>query len=190
LARVALARNNVDEAIGFLQQALELNPKNVAAMQLLAAQHFQRGEYREGEKYLWAMLAMLPTAQRRAAADQFGKQFEAAGKTKEAVQAWNFLAWALATSPEPHILDPEAAMVFARHAVEMTRQQDPLSLDTLASAQAASGQYNPAVQVAQAAINLANSQGKKPLAAAISQRLQSYQQGKPYRCDLNGSDRP
>ena len=69
----------------------------------------------------------------------------------------------------------------------MTKQQDPLSLDMLAAAQRPAANSGQAVQTAQAAINLANSQGKKPLAAAISQRLPFYQQGKPYRCDPNGT---
>ncbi|MEI8374863.1 MAG: tetratricopeptide repeat protein [Planctomycetota bacterium] len=192
LARVALARKKTDEAIEYLQQSLKLNSQreNIAAMQLLASVRFHRGEYREGEKILWPMLALLPMAQRRAMAEQFSRQLEAAGKTKEAVQALNFLAWVFATSPESHLLDPEAAMVFAQHAVRMTNQQDPLAIDTLAAAQAACGQFNQAVQAAQAAINLANSRGNKPLADAIARRLQFYQQGKPYRGDPDGNDRP
>ncbi len=190
LARIALTRKNSDKAIEFLQQALERNPQNVAAMQMLARERFERGEFGEGEKCLWHLLAVLPAANRRFMAEQFGKQFEAAGKTKEAIRAWNFLAWAFATSPDPQILDPQAAMHFAQHVAGMTKQQDAVSLDTLAAAQAAGGQYKQAVQTAQDAIKLANSQGKKPLADAISARLPTYQQGKPYRCDRDGSDRP
>ena len=100
------------------------------------------------------------------------------------------MAWAFATSPDPHTLDPAAAMILAQRIVGRTKQQDPLFLDTLAAAQAANSQFDPAVQTAQAAINLANSQGNKPLAAAISGRLTLYQQGKAYRCDPGGSDRP
>ena len=228
LAQVALARKSADEAaknsdearrhsdqaIDFLQQSLARNGQNPGSLQLLAHQRFERGEFREGEKYLWPLLALLPRAQRRNVADQFGGQFETTGKHKEALEAWNFMAWALAASPDPHVLgpeaamawaqvlwikeleglpdirDPEAAMVLAQRVVGMTRQQDPLSLDTLAAALAAGGQYSQAAQAAQAAIQLANSQGKKPLANVISQRLRLYQQGKPYRCDPDGSDRP
>jgi tetratricopeptide (TPR) repeat protein len=190
LARVALARKKPDEAIQFLRQSLELDPHNENSLQLLAIQQFQRGAYREGEKGLWPLLAMLPKAQRRSVTDQLGRQFEAAGRHREAAQIWNFTAWALATSPDPHILDPEAALAFAKHVVAMTQARDPVALDTLAAAEAANGQFLQAVEVAQAAINLATSQGNKPLAEAISRRLQSYQQQKPYRCDPSGSDRP
>jgi protein O-mannosyl-transferase len=190
LARVAMARNKTDDAIAFLQQALAMSPQNAPVMQVLALKRFERGEYRKAEESLWLLLAGLPRDPRRNVAEQFGKQFETSGKVKEAVQAWNFLAWAFATSPEPRLLDPEAAMVLAQRAVTMTKQQDPLSLDTLAAAQAASGQCNLAVPTAEAAIRLANTQGKKPLAEAIARRLQVYQQGKPYRCDPSGADRP
>ena len=135
---------------------------------VLASQRFQRGEYREGRKVPLARAGRSPEPQRRGLAEQLGGQCEAAGKHKEAVQAWNFMAWAFATSPDPHILDPVAAMVLAQRVVEKTKQQDPLSLDTLAAAQAASGQFNQAVQTAKAASNLADSLGNKPLAAAIS----------------------
>ena len=161
----------------------------MAALQLLAVQRFQRGEYREGEKFFGPC---WPCCRSRSGgswpSNSAGSSKPPASTRKR--EAWNFLAWAFATSPEPHILDPEAAMVFAQRVVKMTKQQDPLSLDTLAAAQAANGQFGQAVQTAQAAINLANSQGNKPLAEAISRRLPFYQQGKPYRCDPSGSDRP
>lgn len=190
LARIAIAQNKSDEAVAYLQHALERNPQNTAALQLLAGQLFQRGEYREGEKYLWPLLAVMAKQQRRGVAEQFGGQFEAAGKHKEAVRAWNFFAWAFATSPEPRIVDPEAAVALGQRVLKMTNQQDPLSLDSLAAALAAAGQFGQAAQAAQAAIQLANSQGNQPLAAAIARRLQVYQQGQPYRCDPTGSDRP
>jgi tetratricopeptide (TPR) repeat protein len=195
LARIAIVRKNSDEAIRYLQQALELNPQNVAALQLLARVRFERGEYREGEKCLWRLLAVLPRVQRRNLAQQFGGQFEAAGKHKEAAEAWGFMAWVFATGPEPNILDPETALKIATKVVEMTKQPDlakqrPMALDALAAAQAAAGQYDQAAKTARTAIDLANSQGNKPLAEAISRRLQFYQQAKPYRCDPDGGDRP
>ena len=71
LARVALARKNSDEAVEYLQQALELNPQNPAALQLLAVQRFERGEYREGEKCLWPLLADVAGAAAADVAEQF-----------------------------------------------------------------------------------------------------------------------
>ncbi len=190
LARVALARNNPDEAIKHLQQALERNRQNLAALQLLAIQRFERGEYREGQKLLWTLLDGLPPRKRQELPENFIIPFEDAHKTAQVVQSSNFFAWAFATNPDSKKLDPNEALKLAQHAVAATQQKDPLSLDTLAAALAASGQYDNAAQAAKVAIDLATSQGNKPLGDAISQRLQLYQQGKPYQCDLSGNDRP
>ena len=190
LARVALARNIPDEAIKHLQHALELNPQNLAALQLLAIQRFERGEYREGQKLLRTMLDGLPPRKRQELAENFIIQFENAHKTAQAVQSLNFFAWAFATNPDSKRLDPQEALKLAQHVVEMTKQQDPLALDALAAAMAANGQYDMAAQAAKMAMDLAASQGNKPLVDAISRRLHLYQQGKPYQCDLSGNDRP
>ena len=190
LARVAVARKNRDEAARDLQQAIKLNPGDVSALQLLAVQRYERGEYREGEKCLLSWLRKLPAAERCQEAQQFGRQFEDAGKHEDAVRVWTFVAWAFATSPEPHLLYPTAAMILAQRVAVMTKRQDPLALDALASGQAANGQYQQAVQTAQAAITLASSQGKKALAEAIARRSEFYKQQKPYRSHDDSSDRP
>ena len=122
LARIAILRKNSDAAIERLQEALELNPQNIGAMQLLTLQRFQRGEYREGEKVLWSLMAVLPAGNRRTVAEQLGGQLEGAGNPKAALQAWNFMAWAFATSADPHNLDPEEAMKIAKHVLEMTQR--------------------------------------------------------------------
>ncbi len=191
LARIALARKNSDAALPYLEKALELNPQNLGAMQYLVLQRFLRGEYRDGEKVLWSLLAVLPPPRRRDMAEQLFGQLMGAGNPNAAVRALDFLTWAFATSPDPpRVLDPEAAGKLAQRLMDITKNQDPLALDTVAAALAANGQYKQAVQVATAAINLANSKGNKQLAGAIAPRLLLYQQEKPYRCDLNGNDRP
>ena len=107
---------------------------------------FQRGECREGERILWHLLALLPKIPRQAAAEQFGGQFVAAGMHKEAVEAWSFLAWAFATSPEPSLLNPREAMVLAQQVEKMTNQIEavkplrPVALDAVAAALAESNQ--------------------------------------------------
>jgi hypothetical protein len=72
----------------------------------------------------------------------------------------------------------------------MTKGQDPKSLDTLAAAFAECGDFAKAIQAARDAQTKAAASGNRPLADAIGQRSQSYQQKKPYRCDPSGSDRP
>jgi tetratricopeptide (TPR) repeat protein len=193
LARIALMRNKpelVDEALKLLQTAIKVNPQNQAAMNLLALQLLQREDYRGAERVLWPLLAQQPKRARIEYAKQFIHQLEVAGKGKAVLEICNFMAWAFATSPEPSILDGQSALSLAQAAVGMTKGQDPKSLDTLAAAFAQCGDFGKAVQAATDAQNKAAASGNRPLADAIGQRLQLYQQQKPYRCDLSGNDRP
>jgi tetratricopeptide (TPR) repeat protein len=189
LANVAIARKQSPKAIKFLEQSLRINPKDRASLQLMARLRVQRGEYSDGEQALRSWLAVLPATQRVKAAEQFGEEFKAAGKTKEAAHAWNSIAWAFATGSEPSMLDPKAAMDFAKRAVDLTRRDDPQALDTLAAAQAADGHFSDAVETAQAAIKVATAQHDKSLAEAIAKRIELYRKEKPYRSDPDGDDR-
>jgi tetratricopeptide (TPR) repeat protein len=83
-ARIALARGEGDEAIGHLKKAIELNPNNLAALQSLTTQRYQRGEYRDGEKCFSSWLSKLPPAARRKAAEQLAKQLKESGKHEAA----------------------------------------------------------------------------------------------------------
>jgi protein O-mannosyl-transferase len=190
LARIALAQDNPDEAIAAMKQALLINPNNMAAIQRLTPELFLRGKYREATQILRLWFSKLPPKDRMKVAQSFGIQFEQSGKHEAAVRAWDCAAWILATAPEQQLRDPRAALELADGVVRVTKQQDPLALDTLAAALAATGQFAPAIQAAQAAVSLANSQGNKPLAEIITQRLQSYRRSTPYIGDANGSDRP
>ena len=122
-----------------------LHPQNLAALQLLAIQRFERGEYREGEKLLRTLLDGLPPRKRQELAENFIIQFENAHMTAQAVQSLNFFAWAFATNPDSKGSIRKSAEL-AQHVVEMTKQQDPLALDALAAAMAANGQYDMAAK--------------------------------------------
>ncbi len=194
LARIAFARGKSDEGIAELKQAIAVNPSNLMAMDRLAQELFLRGKYREGEQVVRKWLIKLPappSPARRQLAEQFGKRFEGDGKHDKAVRAWDMMAWIFASSPEPQMRDPQAALGIAEGIVKMTKNEDPLTLDTLAVALAVNDKYPPAVEAAQQAIDLANKQGNKQLAAAIAKRLELYKQGKPFKCgpdDATGRD--
>jgi tetratricopeptide (TPR) repeat protein len=87
LARLAIARKKPDEAIRHLQKAIDWNPKNLAALQLLAAQFYERGDYPEGERVLCSWLAKLSPAARPKAAEQFARQLDDAGDHEAAAKA-------------------------------------------------------------------------------------------------------
>ncbi len=77
--------------------------------------------------------------------------------------------------------------------MKVTKGEDPLTLDTLAAAQAASGQFEKAVATAQAAMKLAKAKGNQPLADAIDGRVKVYQRKERYTSDpdaVTGRYRP
>jgi len=84
----------------------------------------------------------------------------------------NDVAWAYATSPDPAIYNPAAAMQYARRAVELGKDHpNPNHLDTLAEALYVNGQCEEAIKVEQQAIPLATPENK----TAFEKRLEKFQ---------------
>ena len=88
------------------------------------------------------------------------------------------LAWLLATSPEPGLLNPPQAIEFAQKACEQTGNQAPEALDVLAAAYAADGQFDLAIQTARKALELLPQESQQ--IAPIQQRLDAYRQKKAF----------
>ena len=187
LSEIVNSRGKGSEAIAYLRNAVAIQPTNDSARQGLAITLIKEGRRREAEGQLWILLGRSPD--RGGLARGLGAALDKIGKPDDVNFVWNFMAWAFATAPQAVIRNGRDATILAECVYNRTKGQDPAAIDSLAAAQAECGQYNRAVQTAQVAIRLANSQGKKRLADAVSRRLQSYQQGKPYRCDPNQSDR-
>jgi cytochrome c-type biogenesis protein CcmH/NrfG len=88
------------------------------------------------------------------------------------------LSWILATHPEEERRDPEQAVELAERALELLGSPDPRSLDIAAAAHAAVGDYDRAVELAQAAADLAPPNFSQ--SQAIHERLALYRQCLPY----------
>ena len=93
------------------------------------------------------------------------------------LEAQNNLAWLLATCSDAKVRDGARALELAKRAVEQTEYERAGTLDTLAAAYAANGQFEEAVRWQQKAVQVAKGQYKAKLAV----RLKLYQQGQPYR---------
>ena len=76
----------------------------------------------------------------------------------------------LATHPDPNIRDTAEAIEAAERAAELTGYKNALTLDTLAAAYAAAGQFDRAVTSAQAAISQARAAQTEALANRIRRR--------------------
>jgi tetratricopeptide (TPR) repeat protein len=96
------------------------------------------------------------------------------------LQAYQGIAWVLATAEDEKLRNPTEAIRLAEQACELTNYQQPGLLDTLGVAYAAAGRFQEAVAAAEKAINIYKTAGKKELAEQIQERLQSYKKGQPH----------
>ncbi len=112
---------------------------------------------------------------------QQGRELEGVALYREAVrirpdygEAWNNLAWTLATHPELPGGGARAAEALAAAERAVALAADASTLDTLAAAQAAAGRFAEATATAERAVALARARGDEALARDVTTRLQLY----------------
>lgn len=93
----------------------------------------------------------------------------------------NNLAWLLATHPEAGLRDGAEAVRLSARAVELTRTNDAVMLDTLAAAHAETGDFDAARAWALRAVDLATHANQTNLLADLTNRLERYRQRQPWR---------
>lgn len=94
-------------------------------------------------------------------------------------QACNDLAWLLATSSVITVRDGKEAVVLAKKACELDAWKHSASVDTLAAALAEAGDFTEAIKYQKQALSMPDVADK--YRAEGQQRLNLYEQGKPYR---------
>jgi tetratricopeptide (TPR) repeat protein len=97
------------------------------------------------------------------------------------IETFNNIAWVFATTEDESLSNPSEAIKLAEKACALNKGKSAQPLDTLAAAYASAGRFEEAVETAEKAINLAETQGKKDLAEEIRERLGLYKSGQPYR---------
>ncbi len=96
--------------------------------------------------------------------------------------ALNNLAWLLATHPDATIRNGGEAVRYAQTLAALTQESDANVLNTLASAYAESGQFEPAVETTRKALRLLRSQSAgEEVLQRTEDRLEQYQQQRPLR---------
>ena len=91
-------------------------------------------------------------------------------------EAYNNLAWLLATAKVPDYLNGKKAVELARKACELSEWKDPNYLDTLAAAYARVGDFENAVKWQEKALESSKS-ARKP---ELQRRLDFYRESKPW----------
>jgi tetratricopeptide (TPR) repeat protein len=158
LGNVLLKMGNVDEAIVQYQKALQIEPDNTDAHNNLGSALLTKGRMDEAIVQYQKALQIEP----------------------DYAKAQNNLAWVLATCPQASLRNGNEAVALAQRANQLTGDGNPVVLGTLAIAYAEAGRFPEAVETAQRALQLAETQSNTALADAIRSQLKLYQAGIPF----------
>jgi protein O-mannosyl-transferase len=152
-------RGEMDEAVAHFQKALKIRPGYAEARNNLGIARFQRDKIRE------------KLAERR----------DMLGSRPDDVALLNETAWMLATNPNASIRSGTEAIELAERAVQLSKEQEPAVLGTLAAAYAEAGRFAEAVKTAEQALTLAISQDNAALADALETQIKLYRADSAYR---------
>jgi tetratricopeptide (TPR) repeat protein len=149
-------------AVADLYNALKIDPLNVSALIYRGEAFTQLGYYDKAARDFRKAIQLEPNSGR----------------------AYRSAAWLMATCPDKKIQNDQLAMEAAKKSIELVGKPSFWELDTLAAAQASSGDFDAAKQTLTHAMKLASNVQRKTLAT----RLMLYQQSKPYR--LSSENKP
>lgn len=147
------------EAIGDFNQALRFDPTNVIALTMRGEVHTRQGEW-------------------QAALDDYSAAIK---QPTSDLRPFRGIAWLLATCPDEKIRNAELALLTVKKVTAadetMNVPSSVATLDTLAAAQAAGGDFEAAVTTQKAAIEAAAGTDVR----VLENRLVLYEQSRPYR---------
>jgi len=181
------------EAIDRYEEALRVQPRYADAHNNLANALSQVGDVTGAVIHYEAALGIDPDFAE--ARNNLAVLLASQGRTQEAIaqyrealhinpdyaKACNNLARLLATQNGLTGEERATAVVLAERACRLTDDKQPVCLDTLAAAYAATGRFPDAVRAAQEAIALAAAAGQTNLAAEIAADCARYKAGQPAR---------
>jgi Flp pilus assembly protein TadD len=193
LGIVFLRQGKLDEAISFLQAAVDLRPDNSPAHENLAKALLQKGQVADALIHYRKLLELQPD--NIEVHNIVGTILIQRGRIKEGVDEWqkvlaiqpdngnamSNLAWVFATSPDDSLRDGAKAVRLAEEALRISGRRIPIIFRTLAAAYAETGDFSKAIQTAQQGVELADSQGNSALAAELQGNIALYQDQRPLR---------
>jgi tetratricopeptide (TPR) repeat protein len=110
---------------------------------------------------------------------------QAASSIPDSTVALDELAWIFATHPSAELRDGHEAVRLAEHACALTKRTNPISLATLATAYAETGNFDQAMSTIQESISKARSSNNTDAIALGEKFLGFFQLKRPIRQDPN-----
>ena len=190
LGYALLQLGRIGEAVTLLRRGVGLQPDDAEAHNNLGLALMQAGSPREAIASMEEALALRPDYaeahyNHAQALTATGRQADAVAAFRRALGAqpeWptalGALAWLHATSGDPEVRDPRAAVELATRAADLSGRQDVAVLDALAAAYAADDRFDEATRTAEAAEALA-AESAPHLVEGIAARLRLYRTGRP-----------
>ena len=159
LAAIYITDNKYDEAIRVLTQIVRLNPNNPEIYHQLANMYYLKQDYKNAINNYREALKLNPNF--------------------PSVQSK--LATILATSKVAEFRNGKEALELAQKSCELTNNNDPAFLDTLAMAYAEVGQFDIAIKTSELAINVANETNNSEIIKDIKNHIENYKNNQPIR---------
>jgi tetratricopeptide (TPR) repeat protein len=152
------------KAIDCYRQAVRIDPNDYEAYCDLSASLVVCGQY----------------------ADAIAQGEKAVRLNPDEVLGLDNLAWLLATCPDPKFRDGPRAVILSEHACQLTRNEVPIPLCTLAAAYAEEGRFTNAIASATLSEQLASEQGMPALALQDLTMLNLFRSSQPYHESEHG----
>ena len=198
LGLALLQKGDPDEAIPQFQRAIELEPGNTEAQNNLGLAILQKGDVDGAVARFQKAIAINPgyadarldlgiALQKKGQVEEAIAQYQIALEIKPGYPAaLNNLAYVLAACPQASLRNGAKAVELAEQASQSAEGKNPLILGTLAAAYAEAGRFPEAVNTAQLALDLANSQSNMDLSDLLRPQIALYQAHKPLRDESLG----
>jgi len=196
IANVLVAKGDAAQATLHYQKQLEIDPNFAEAHNNFATLLLREGHLDQATDHLAKALQLKPNyAEARnnlaVALSQKGRMDEAVAQWEKTLSidannldAHSNLAWVLATSPMSSIRNGSMALDHAQRALRLSGESNPRIWRLFAAAEAELGRFDAAIDAAEKALRLAESQNNVALARTLESNIALFRNASPLR-DIN-----
>ena len=193
LANGLLQIGKLDEAIASYQKALKLSPDFVPALNNLGMVFFQLGRNEDAIAQLTRVIGISPNpasahsnlglvlVKDRRIGDAVSHYETALKLNPDETAALSNLAWVLATCPDPSFRNGTRAVALAKKARATAGENHVDIMEALAAGLAETGNFTEALEVAQAASELALATGDQNVINTLRNQRLRYLKNQPWR---------